>query len=50
MQVKFRDVLNLKPATAALLEGLLEPVIEDRISAADALALLMGDITALPSR
>lgn len=50
MQVQFRDALNLDPAMAALLEGLLEPQIEDRISAAEALGLLTGDMSALPSR
>ena len=35
---------------AALLEGLLEPLVEERLSAADALALLRGDTALAPTR
>ena len=35
---------------AALLEGLLEPLVEERLSAAEALALLRGDTALTPAR
>ena len=35
---------------AALLEGLLEPLVEERLSAAEALALLAGDTALAPAR
>lgn len=35
---------------AALLEGLLEPLVEERLSAAEALALLRGDAALAPAR
>lgn len=35
---------------AALLEGLLEPLVEERLSAAEALALLSGDAALAPAR
>ena len=42
MQIKFKDIIDVSPAMKDLLEGLLEPVVEDRISAKEALALLSG--------
>ncbi len=42
MVISFKKAINVSPQLAAVLEGLLEPVLEDRLTAADALALLSG--------
>lgn len=42
MQINFKDVVDVSPQMAAALEGLLEPLLEDRVTAKDALALLSG--------
>lgn len=42
MVINFKSSLDVSPEMAAVLEGLLEPVLEDRITAADALNLLSG--------
>lgn len=50
MQINFQNSISVSPSITSLLEGLLEPVIEDRISAAEALSLLLGGQEAVPSR
>lgn len=42
MVISFKDIVKVSPKLSAVLEGLLEPVLEDRLTAADALALLSG--------
>lgn len=42
MVISFKSSMSVSPSLAAVLEGLLEPVLEDRLTAADALALLSG--------
>lgn len=42
MVINFRGVVSVSKKLAAVLEGLLEPVVEDRLQAADALSLLAG--------
>jgi len=42
MQINFKDVVEVSPQMSAALEGLLEPLLEDRVTAKDALALLSG--------
>lgn len=42
MVINFKRVLSVSPKLAAVLEGLLEPVLEDRLTAADAISLLSG--------
>ena len=42
LRIDFQEVVQVGPALAAVLEGLLEPLVEDRISASDALATLNG--------
>ncbi len=45
MQINFKDVVEVSPSMSAVLEGLLEPLLEDRTTAKDALALLSGKAT-----
>ena len=42
MVIRFKEAVKLSPQLSAVLEGLLEPVLEDRLTAADALSLLSG--------
>jgi hypothetical protein len=40
LRVEFEDLIEVGPQLSKLLEGLLEPIIEDRLTASEALALL----------
>ena len=42
MVISFKSTVDVSPEMATVLEGLLEPVLEDRITATDALNLLSG--------
>ena len=43
MQIAFRDAVDVSPELASVLEGLLEPLVEERIAASDALSILAGE-------
>ncbi|KAK9834867.1 hypothetical protein WJX81_004804 [Elliptochloris bilobata] len=50
LRLEFRDSVQVSERLAALLEGLLEPLVEERLSAAEALALLRDDAALTPAR
>jgi hypothetical protein len=45
MQINFKEVVEVTTEMSTVLEGLLEPLLEDRVTAKDALALLSGKFT-----
>ncbi|CAK0784475.1 hypothetical protein CVIRNUC_007679 [Coccomyxa viridis] len=45
LRIDFRDVLEVGEQLGAMIEGLLEPLVEDRLSAKDALRILRGEIS-----
>lgn len=49
LQINFRDVVEVSSELGQVLDGLLEPVIEDRMPAADAMAVLAGQGISAPA-
>ena len=47
MRINVAAHVRVSPRLAAVLEGLLDPLVEDRLSAQDALGILTGSQTSL---